>query len=116
MKTIEEFTLENIIVIEKYLNNELSNEEKAHFLNRLENDEELREDFEMAKASFKDIKEQSQKNHFESEHQKNLLDIPVFSINRKKSLGKKITKDGLLYIVISTLMLSICIIILYIIS
>jgi hypothetical protein len=114
MKTIEEFTLKNMIVIEKYLNNELSENEKAQFLNQLDKDEELREDFDLAKASLKDI-------HFKKgspsvSQQKRILDYPVFSISKKKSLGKKITKDGLLYITIATLMLAICIIILYIIA
>ncbi len=114
MKTIEEFTLKNMIVIEKYLNNEMTEKEKAKFLTELEEDDELREDFELAKASLKS----ENKNQFRPirQHQKNLFDLPVFSINKKRSLGKKITKDGLLYITIATLMLTICGIILYIIA
>ena len=114
MKTIEEFTLENMIIIEKYLNNEMTGKERAQFLARLKEDEELREDFELAKSSINPNKKSG--NLPLRQSQKTMLDFPVFSINRKKSLGQKITKDGLLYITIATLMLTICGIILYIIA
>ena len=114
MKTIEEFTLKNMIVIEKYLNNKMTGKERTQFLASLKQDKELREDFELAKASLEEYTRV--RNKPLSNSQKTMLDFPVFSINRKKSLGKKITQDGLLYITIATLMLTICGIIVYIIA
>ncbi|GAA4846696.1 hypothetical protein [Algivirga pacifica] len=46
MKTIEQFSLLNIILIDKYLNDRLNPRERKEFLDRLGMDDELMDDFD----------------------------------------------------------------------
>lgn len=59
MKTIEQFSLRNIVQIEKYLNDKMSPKEKREFLLRLGADYELKDDFDMVVKSFLDEKDKS---------------------------------------------------------
>ncbi|MEH0154533.1 hypothetical protein V6R21_10340 [Limibacter armeniacum] len=59
MKTIEQFSLRNIVLIERYLNDSMNPKEKREFLVRLSVDDELREDFDMVVDAFFQGEEQA---------------------------------------------------------
>ncbi|MEM1135974.1 MAG: hypothetical protein AAGI07_09045, partial [Bacteroidota bacterium] len=73
-------------------------------------------DFEMAKEVYRF--ENSAQNHLSSitKKGKSIFDLPIFSVKRKKNLGKKITKDGVLAIISAILMVIVCVLILSILS
>ncbi|PWJ44052.1 hypothetical protein [Sediminitomix flava] len=47
MKTIEKFSLKNIVIIDQYLSNRLDASEEKLFLKKLQSDIELKQDFQM---------------------------------------------------------------------
>ncbi|MBT31067.1 MAG: hypothetical protein CMO01_15530 [Thalassobius sp.] len=114
MKTIEELSLNNMVVIEKYLNDQMTEDEKISFLKQMEKDKDLREDFEMAREVYIDINIGGDfKANSDLKIKKGLFELPVFSINRKKNLGEKITKDSLLAIIAAIMMVIVCLVIVY---
>lgn len=56
MKTIEEIHFNNVVLIEKYHNNTLSEEELKAFLKKLAEDTDLQEDYELLKDYFLESK------------------------------------------------------------
>lgn len=115
MKTIEELSLKNMVAIEKYLNDQMTDDEKLIFLKSLEKDQELREDFEMAREAYVNI---NLDKDFTKKYKtrKGFFELPIFSINRKRNLGNKLTQNGLIAILAAVLMFVICLAMLFILS
>ncbi|WP_020527229.1 hypothetical protein [Flexithrix dorotheae] len=114
MKTIEEFTLQNMVLIESYLNGKLSEKERAEFYQRLEVDEELAEDLELVKTSNfflegKNKKASDSINRFKEFNQPNL------KITKKVNIGKAILSNGFLAILGVIILAIFCTLLLFII-
>lgn len=107
MKTIEQLELNNIVLVDRYLRDQLSVRDARNFERRLEIDNELRLDFKMVVESYKgdyDKLKSLKKGHI------NLNDFnpDMAFLRRKVNLGKKIVGYGLMAALFSILLVIVC--------
>jgi len=115
MKNIDNFTLDNMVQIERYIQNKMSKEEQQEFLQRLSIDEELQHDYEIAKDILL-IENSGKKRGFaELEHLK-FYDNGDFKVSRKGKIGKELIGNGLMAVFAVVFMILTCVLILTIIA
>ncbi len=107
MKTIEQLELNNIVLIDRYLNDQLTEMEMRRFERRLEIDNDLRLDFKMVLESYR--KDYAKLRRLKK-HQINLdeFNADVAFLKRKVSLGKRIVSFGLMAVLFVISLVVIC--------
>ncbi|MBX2844197.1 MAG: hypothetical protein KTR26_20695 [Flammeovirgaceae bacterium] len=113
MKTIEEFTLQNMVLIESYLNGKLSEKEREEFFQRLEVDEELADDLELVKTN-NFYSETSIKKSSNSVIKFKEFNQPNLKITKKVSIGNAILSNGFLAILGVIILAIFCTLLLFI--
>ncbi|MGB0524267.1 MAG: hypothetical protein ACPGJS_14960 [Flammeovirgaceae bacterium] len=111
MKSIEDFDLQNIEFVHRYLSGKLSVKEEKEFHKRLKYDAELREDLELAKKYLDDELE----NNYSPDSLSALQEYKFENIRaeRKALVGQNIVSYGLWAALSTIFMVLTCITILY---
>ena len=115
MKSINEFTLNNMVQIERYMRDEMSAEEKQEFLTRLSTDKELQDDYEMAKGIL--LIEQTRSSKQATPLNKlSFFDNGNFKVSRKGIVGKQLIGSGIMTVLAVVFMILTCALIISIIA
>ena len=111
MKSIEDFDLKNMELVDRYLSGKLSAEEELHFYKRLAEDSELKEDLTLAK---KYLNFQLESN-YSPDTLSTLQEYKFDQIDpeRKALVGKNIIADGLGTVLFAAFMVLTCALIIY---
>ncbi len=107
MKTIEQLEFGNIVLIDRYLNDELGPEESRRFERRLSMDNDLRIDFKNVVESYrKDYKKlgQLKKSRLKFDD----FDPNMAYLRRKAGIGQRIVNYGLMAALFSILLMVVC--------
>ncbi len=112
MKSIENFHLNNMALVHKYLNGEMSAHERTSFELKMEEDEELKEDFEIVQEYLST--QRKGKKTLSSRDLRRLTshNFDQIRLDRKALVGRDIITYGIGAVALALLMLSICILIL----
>jgi hypothetical protein len=101
MKTIEELSLKNMVLIERYLNDQMSEKEAKAFVKQLAKDKELQDDYELVKHLFPlepaEIRKKVQQQPF----------LPLLEgvrYDRKMNVGNSLIRNGLMIVLAVLLM------------
>ncbi len=110
MKTIEDLNLNNMVLIEKYLNNKLNEKEEKAFLKQLSNDEELQEDYEVAKDILLNQETPKPKAKLHEALQRRLkqYDKSGIRLSRKGVIGKELISNGIVAVLAVIFMILTC--------
>ncbi|MFT5619688.1 MAG: hypothetical protein ACI85I_002935 [Arenicella sp.] len=112
MKSIENFHLNNMALVHKYLSGEMSAHERASFEMKMEEDEELKEDFEIAQEYL--ASQKGRKKTFSSREIKKLTshNFDQIRLDRKALVGRDLITYGIGIVAFGLLLLSVCVLIL----
>jgi hypothetical protein len=102
MKTIEQLSFDNIVLVERYLTGKLTEEENTQFERRLKIDNELRFDFKMVVESYRDY------GHVRSLRKRRInideFNFDQINLSQKRDIAKKILNFGLIGVIFALLM------------